>query len=156
MRARICTGTLSGRDGEPVVGAAITLTATDVGGRGCRQWPVVLRAPFLSVRRRLPSASESDWKGLACAPVQPQPWSGGFITGSKASRNRTSGRSPPPAQGARMSVHTLPVVPGKTSFANLKQFPVTAGAAYTLDTSLSAPATAEHAGYVTITLPARR
>jgi hypothetical protein len=63
---------------------------------------------------------------------------------------------PPPAQGARMSVHTLPVVPGKTSFANLKQFPVTAGAAYTLDTSLSAPATAEHAGYVTITLPARR
>jgi hypothetical protein len=35
----------------------------------------------------------------------------------------------------------LPVVPGKSFFPNLKQFPVTPGAAYTLDTSLSAPAT---------------
>jgi hypothetical protein len=49
-----------------------------------------------------------------------------------------------------MSVHTLPVAPGKTFAPNLKQFPVTAGAAYTLGTSLSAPAAADHAGYVTI------
>jgi hypothetical protein len=54
----------------------------------------------------------------------------------------------PPVPGA--SVHTLPVTPGKTFFPNLKQFPVTAGAAFTLDTTLSAPAAADHAGYVTV------
>jgi hypothetical protein len=79
------TGTLSGRDGEPVAGAAIP---TD----GCRR-PVIWRAPFPSTRRRLSSASGSDWKGLAYAPVQPQPWSEGFTTGSRASRHRTSLRS---------------------------------------------------------------
>lgn len=49
-----------------------------------------------------------------------------------------------------MSVRTLALVPGKTFAPNLKQFPVTAGAPYTLDTAIAATAAAEHAGYVTI------
>ena len=56
----------------------------------------------------------------------------------------------PPIQGAPMSANTLAVVPGKTFAPNLKQFPVTPGAAYVFDTSISATAAAEHAGYVTI------
>jgi hypothetical protein len=56
----------------------------------------------------------------------------------------------PPVQGAAMGAYTLAAAPGKTFAPNLKQFPVTPGAAYTLDTSLSAPAAADHAGYVTV------
>jgi hypothetical protein len=140
------TGTLSGRDGEPVVGAAITLMATDVGGR----LPTA-RHLAGTVPERATSAVVGIRIGLegACVCAGPTTVMVGGI------HYREQGKPPqdispitPPVQGA--SVHTLPVVPGKTFFPNLKQFPVTPGAAYTLDTSLSAPAAADHAGYVTV------
>lgn len=50
----------------------------------------------------------------------------------------------------RPSVRTFALDPGSTIGANLKQIAVTAGADYTLDTTIAATAAAEHAGYVTI------
>ena len=55
-----------------------------------------------------------------------------------------------PIQGSPPSVRTLELVPGKVFAPNLKQFPVSAGAPYTLDTAIAATAAAERAGYVTI------
>jgi hypothetical protein len=139
------TGTLSGRDGEPIAGAAITLTATDVGGR----LPPTARHLAGTVPERAASAVVGMRIGLegACVCAGPTTAMVGEIHYREQGKPR---QDISPVRGAPTSVHTLPVVPGKTFFPNLKQFPVTPGAAYTLDTTLSAPAAADHAGYVTL------
>jgi hypothetical protein len=136
------TGTLLGRDGEPVAGAAITLTATDVGGR----LPTA-RHLAGAVPEHAASAVVGIRIGLegACVCAGPTTAMVGEIHYREQGRPQ---QDISPAPGA--SVHTLPVTPGKTFYPNLKQFPVTAGAAFTLDTTLSAPAAADHAGYVTV------
>jgi hypothetical protein len=141
------TGTLSGRDGEPIAGAAITLTATDVGGR----LPPTARHLAGTVPERAAFAVAGIRIGLegACVCAGPTAAMVGGI------HFREQGKPPqdispvnPLVRGA--SVHTLPVTPGKIFAPNLKQFAVTPGAAYTLDTTLSALAAADRAGYVTV------
>jgi hypothetical protein len=141
-------GTLSGRDGEPIVGVAITLTATDAGGR-------LLTARHLAgtIPERAASAVVGIRIGLEGACVCSGPTAamvGGIHYREQGKPQQDISPVNSPVQGAPMSVHTLPVVPGKTFAPSLRQFPVTPGAAYTLETSLSAPAAADHAGYVTI------
>jgi hypothetical protein len=141
------TGTLSGRDGEPIAGAAITLTATDVGGRlspTARHLAgtVPERAAFAVVGIRIGLEGACVCAGPTAALV------GGIHYRERGKPPQDISPVNPPVQGA--SVHTLPVTPGKIFAPNLKQFAVTPGAAYTLDTSLSAPAAADHAGYVTV------
>jgi hypothetical protein len=142
------TGTLSGRDGEAIAGAAIALTATDVSGR----LPTA-RHLAGTIPERAASAVVGIRIGLEGACVCAGPTAamvGGIHYREQGKPQQDISPVNPPIQGAPMSVHTLPVVPGKTFFPNLKQFPVMPGAAYTLDTTLSAPAAADHAGYVTI------
>lgn len=143
------TGTLTGQDGEPIVGAAITLTATDVGGR--------LSPTARHLTGKVPTNAASAVVGIrvglegACVCSGPTAaMVGGIHYREQGKPQQDISPVNAPIQGAPMSLHTLPVVPGKTFAPNLKQFPVTPGAAYTLDTLLSATAAAEHAGYVTV------
>jgi hypothetical protein len=54
-----------------------------------------------------------------------------------------------PIDGAPVSTRTLKLTPDMSYAPNLRQFPVTPGATFTLSTAIAATASADHAGYVT-------
>jgi hypothetical protein len=145
------SGVLARSDGEPIANANVTLTAVDVGGR--------LGPSPRHLAGNVPSGAATGVIGIrvgmegscVCAGAT------GAIVGGIHYKEQGSGKpqqdiSPVslPIQGAPPSLRTLELIPGRTYSPNLKQFAVTAGAAYTLDTSIAATAAAEGAGYVTI------
>jgi hypothetical protein len=145
------SGLLTGPNGDPVADAAVTLTAFDVGARmgpSPRHLAGIVPAGAATAVVGIRAGTEGasiDWGAT------------GAIVGGIRYKEQGTGLpeqvvSPVrvPIQGSPPSVRTLALTPGTSLVLNLKQFPVTAGAAYTLDTSIAAAAAAEHAGYVTI------
>jgi len=144
-------GVLDRMNGGPIANASITLTAVDVGARigpTLRHWAstVPAEAATAVIGIRVGMEGSCVCGGATGAIV------GGIHYKEQGSDKLQEAISPVslPIQGAPLSVRTLELAPGKTYSPNLKQFPVTAGAAFTLDTSIAATAAAEDAGYVTI------
>lgn len=145
------TGVLVGHEGGPVPNASITLTALDVGahmGPSPRHLAGTVPAGAATAVIGIRAGMEGS---CICAGAT------GAIVGGIHYKEQRSGKpqqdvSPVglPIQGAPASFRTLALTPGKTYAPNLKQFPVTPGAPYTLDTSIAATAAADDAGYATI------
>jgi len=145
------SGFLTGLDGKPIPNATVTLSAVDVGARSGpspRHLAGIVPAGAVTGVVGIRTGIEGS---CICAGET------GAIVGGIHYKEKGTGKpeqdvSPVsvPIQGAPESVRTLALIPGKTFAPNLKQFPVTAGAAYTLDTSIAATAAAENAGYVTL------
>jgi hypothetical protein len=139
------TGTLSGQDGAAIGGAAIDLTAIDVGGR--------LAPTARHLASTVPAGAATAIVGIrvglegACVCAGPTTAVVGAIHYKEQGRPQ---QDIPPIQSAPTSLLTLPLAPGRTFAPNLKQFPVTPSAAYTFDTSIAATAAADRAGYVTV------
>ena len=142
-------GILTGSDGKPIAGAAVTLTAVDTRAR---IWPTDRR-----LSGTVPDGAATAVIGIrvglegACVCAGP---TGAIVGGIHYNEQ---GRPPQdvspvsvPIEGAPMSLRTLALVPGKTYAPNLRQFSVTAGATYTFDAWIAATDTAEDAGYVTV------
>ncbi|WP_426420228.1 hypothetical protein [Bradyrhizobium genosp. A] len=143
------SGNLVGPGGAPLPGAAVALSAVDVGGR---LWPTQ-RVLSDVIPEAAATAVIGVRAGLEGACICAGP-TGAIIGGI---HYREQGKpvqdvSPVslPIQGAPMSLRTLALKPGQTYAPNLKQLPVTPGASFTLETWISATAAAENAGYVTI------
>src|SRR5258707_1871786 len=134
---------LAAGEAEQRAVTAITVTATDVGGR----LPPTARHLMGTVPEGATSAVVGIRVGLEGACVCSGPTAamvGGIHYEEQGKPQQDIFPFSPPIQGAPMSANTLAVVPGKTFAPNLKQFPVTPGAAYVFDTSISATAAAEH------------
>ena len=142
------SGVLARQDGAPFAGAAIRLTAVDAAGRA---WPTQ-RSLSGTVPEGAATAVVGFRVGLegAC-----DCGSGVVILGGL--HYREQGRpaqdvSPVvlPVAGAPPSLRTLVVAPGRTLAPNLKQFPVTPGAAFSFQVWIAAPETAARSGYATV------
>jgi hypothetical protein len=140
------SGVLNGPDGKPLSEAAVTLTAIDVG------------AHMAPSARHLTGVVPA---GAATAVIGIRAGTEGSCICAGATRvsvgdihYKESGTDKPPQNvrpGSQPSTfRAVALTPGEAFAPNLKQFPVTAGASYTFDTSIAAPATAENAGYVTL------
>jgi hypothetical protein len=145
------SGVLADSAGEPMANANVTLTAVDVGAR--------LGPSPRHLAGTVPAGAATGVIGIRAGMEGSCVCAGatGAIVGGIHYKEQAPGKqsqdvSPVnlPIQGAPMSFRTLELLPGKTFSPNLKEFPVTAGVAYSLDTSIAATAAAEHAGYVTI------
>jgi hypothetical protein len=145
------TGVLSRSDGEAVTNANVTFAAVDVGARmGPSPRHLAGTVPPGAVTGVIGIRVGMEGSCVCAGPT-------GAIVGGIHYKEQGSGKpqqdiSPVslPIQGAPASFRALEIIPGKTFAPNLKQFPVTAGKSYTLDTVISATTAAEHAGYVTL------
>ncbi len=151
LRGFQVTGRLTDEAGRPVAGTDIEITALDIGAR---MGPMPRHFEGI-----VPQGAATAVVGIrvgiegACVCAGPA----GAIVGGIRYKEKGTGKpeqdvSPVnvPIQGSPASVRTLALVPGQTYSPNFRQFPVTTGAPYSLDTSIAATAAAEHAGYITI------
>jgi hypothetical protein len=145
------TGRLTDLDGSPIADAEINLSAVDVGGR-MGPLPRHIEGTVPKGAATAVIGIRVDMEGACVCAGDTGAIVGGIHYKEKGTGKPQQDISPVslPIQRAPVSVRTLALVPGKTFAPNLKQFPVTAGAPYTLDTAIAATAAAEHAGYVTI------
>jgi hypothetical protein len=144
------TGHLSDQQGKPIANAKVSLEAIDVSAATgpterslTRTVPPNAAQAVIGIRANLEGACVCD--GEAAAIV-------GGIHYAEQGTPRREDVSPVslPITGAPVSVRTLKLTPDATFAPNLKQFPVTAGATFTLSTTIAATANADHAGYATI------
>jgi hypothetical protein len=143
------SGVLSGSKGEPVANARVTLTAIDVGARtGPSPRHLAGTVPTGAVKGVI--GIRTDTEGSCICAGATGAIVGGIHYKEKGKAQLDVSLVSVPIHGAPPSLRTLELIPGKTFAPNLKEFPVTAGAAYTLDTSIAATAAAEDAGYVMI------
>ena len=148
--ARIA-GTLRGPDGKPMANASIGLSAEDVGARlGPQPRHLEGRVPDRAVTAVIGIRAGIEGACICSGPT-------GAVVGPIHYREKGRPKAAQdislvklPIEGAPASSRTYELVPGDTVLQNLRQFPVVAGADYTFDTAIAAPAAAEHAGYVTI------
>ncbi|WP_426412557.1 hypothetical protein [Bradyrhizobium ganzhouense] len=143
------SGTLSGPDGAPIGGAAIRLTARDTDAHA---WPT-LRALAGNVPEGAATAVVGFRVGIegACDCAGPT----AVILGGLHYREQgqpAQDVSPValPVADAPVSLRTVVIAPGKTLAPNIKQFPVTPGAAFRFETWIAAPELAERSGYATV------
>jgi hypothetical protein len=137
------TGRLMDSQGHPVAGARLTLEAVDVVGHlppQARQWtgtiPQAAKTAIIGIRANTESSCVCD--GDTAATV-------GLIHYSEVGTGLQQ-EIPP---GAPPIPRTIKLSASQNIVWNLKQIPVTAGAAYTLSVPIAAAASAESAGYVT-------
>lgn len=144
-------GRLADLHGSPVADAEVNLSAVDVGGR-MGPLPRHFEGTVPKGAATAVVGIRVDTEGACVCDGDTGAIVGGIHYKEKGTGKPQQDISPVslPIQGAPVSVRTLALVPGKTFAPNLKQFPVTAGAPYTLDTAIAATAATEHAGYVTI------
>jgi hypothetical protein len=134
------TGRLTDAEGRPIAGASVAITAVDVGAHMdptdrilSGTVPAGAASAIFGVRVGVEGACVCDGKARA-------------TLGAIRYQEKATGRSAVVTPATR----TFELTPGKTFSSNLKQVPVTAGAAYTLDAPMAATASAENAGYATV------
>ena len=145
------SGFLTGVDGKPIPNATVTLSAVDVGARmGPTSRHLAGVVPEGAVTGVIGIRAGTEGSCICAGET-------GAIVGGIHYKEKGTGKpeqdvSPVsvPIQGAPVSARSLALVPGKTFAPNLKEFPLTAGASYTLDTPIAATAAAEDAGYATL------
>ena len=148
-RGNVVTGRLTGAEGRPVVGASVTVTAVDVGARMAPTLRTLTGAvpanavgALVGIRVDTDGACVCDGKTSAVI---------GAIRYQETGTGRQQTIPPfgPSTKAPPSGLRTLELVPGQGFSPNLKQIPVTAGAAYTFEAPIAATASAENAGYAT-------
>ena len=142
------SGTLAGPAGAPVVGATIRLTAVDVAGHA---WPTVR-----SLSGTVPEGAATAVVGLrvgvegACDCGEGAVILGGLHYREHGKPAQDVSPVVLPVAGAPASLRTLVVALGRTLAPNLKQFPLTPGAAFSFQAWIAASEAAARSGYATV------
>jgi hypothetical protein len=144
------SGRLTDQRGAPIADAKIAIEAIDASAAmgptprsETRTVPDNAATAVVGIRAGLEGSCICD--GVAAAIVA-------GIQYQEQGTNRHEDISPVslPIDGAPASTRTLKLTPGMSYAPNLRQFPVTPGATFTLSTAIAATKSADHAGYVTI------
>ena len=142
------SGTLTRPNGTPVAGAAIQLTAIDAAGRA---WPTLR-----SLSGTVPDGAITAVVGFrlgvegACDCGEGAVILGGLHYREQGKPVQDVSPVVLPVTGAPASLRTLVVARGRTLAPNLKQFPVTPGAAFSFQAWIAAPEAAERSGYAMV------